>query len=118
MREPNATKLQTIGTPDELNRMVEKCSPISDKQHRIASTGGSSLQNTEIIKSEVKRVSGSPSPSPPAHPQYPLMGSEMKDQNNQLLMQTLKQITPKNVLNQTMPIESKLVELPNVTRYD
>ena len=46
------------------------------------------------------------------------MGSEMKDQNNQLLMQTLKQITPKNVLNQTMPIESKLVELPNVTRYD
>ena len=55
MRQPaNEAKLQTIGTPDELNRMVDKSSPISDKQHRIASTGGSSLQNTEIIKSEVK----------------------------------------------------------------
>ena len=59
--------------------MADKTSPMSDKGHRIASTGGSSLNNTEIIKSEVKKVSGSPSPSPPAHPHYPLIGSDQKD---------------------------------------
>ena len=33
-------------------------------------------------------------------------------------MQTLKQVTPQDILNQTtIPIESKLIELPNVVKY-
>lgn len=39
---------------------------------RTGSTGGSSAKDAEIIGREVKKNSGSPSPSPIGHPQFPM----------------------------------------------
>lgn len=92
-KRPPPGHLKTIATPDELHNAG---SPIAvvDAKRRNGSTGGSSLKDQEVIRSEVK-MSGSPSPSPPSHPQYPLMI------NPDPALQTMKQITPKAMLNQT-----------------
>lgn len=73
IRKPNPSKLMTIG--DERKRTDRSSSPIqlSDKKWWTGSTGGSSIKDSEIIRSEVKKLNGSPSPSPPSHPHYPLM---------------------------------------------
>jgi len=67
--KPKAKNMNTIASPDE---MIDKrrASPIemSEAKRRTGSTGGSSIKDTEIIRSDVKKFSGSPSPSPPSHP--------------------------------------------------
>jgi hypothetical protein len=66
-------------------------------------------------------MSGLPSPSPPSHPHYPLMvasGQKDIEPAPNRMMQTLKQITPGDILNNTtIPVESKLIELPNVVKF-
>ena len=68
MKKPTHSKHITIGGERDANLLE-----LSDKKWRTGSTGGSSVKDPEIIRSEVKKTSGSPSPSPPSHPQFPLM---------------------------------------------
>jgi len=92
---------------------------LSDKKWRTGSTGGSSVKDPEIIRSEVKKMSGSPSPSPPSHPQFPLMHQPEISETPKGMIQNLMNQTPKNILNNTQYIstDSKLIELPNVLKY-
>lgn len=64
-------------------------------------------------------MSGSPSPSPPSHPQFPLMHQPEISETPKGMIQNLMNQTPKNILNNTQYIstDSKLIELPNVLKY-
>lgn len=117
-QKPKVTNLNTIASPDEMRQHSRRASPIemSEAKRRTGSTGGSSIKDTEIIRSDVKKFSGSPSPSPPSHPQFPLKVHSSKKERP-IELQTLKQTTPSNMLNNTTIANfdhSQLIELPNV----
>ena len=79
-KKPKARNMNTIASPDDLKQHSRRTSPIemSEAKRRTGSTGGSSVKDAEIIRSEMKKFSGSPSPSPPSHPQFPLKVNSTK----------------------------------------
>ena len=101
--------MNTIGGNEEIG-----FSNFKERKNRVASTGGSSVKDAEIISSEIHNYSPSQSPLQKQQIAYP----DPNDLQTQKMMSTLKQLTPKDSLNQTtIPIESKLIELPNVVKY-
>jgi hypothetical protein len=75
-KEETITENNTIDKMENKNNKPLKIDSDVEQEirnrRRTGSTGGSSAKDAEILRREQKKNSGSPSPSPIGHPQFPM----------------------------------------------